>query len=100
MAELVAAGAPQLPPNYFYRITETGLTGLRVTIRRQRRFWSTEAPDAISYVLHEHHDDAQSAVVAACRRAYERWQCAAEVAAKYRATTAFVGDHDPKGGRE
>lgn len=96
MAELVAAGAPELPEGYFYRMEDTRLVGLRVEIRRRRRFGSVAMREAVSYVLHESDDDARTAVVSACTRAYERWQSAAGNAAKYRATTAYTGDHDPR----
>ncbi|MGW6855822.1 hypothetical protein [Streptomyces xanthophaeus] len=99
MAELVAAGAPELPLGHFYRIEDTNLVGLRVEIRRRRRwFGSVAMREAIAYVHHEIDDDARTAVVSACIRAHERWRSAAENAAKYRATTAYAGDHDPKGG--
>ncbi|WP_158943564.1 hypothetical protein [Streptomyces sp. NRRL S-378] len=98
MAELVAAGAPELPDGWFYRIKDTHLVGLRVDIRRRRRVGSTAVRGAYSYVFHSQHDDAQSAVVAACTRAHEKWQAEADDIARFRAVTAYIGDHDPRGG--
>ncbi|MEV4037706.1 hypothetical protein [Streptomyces umbrinus] len=98
MADLVAAGAPELPEGYFYRVRETSIDSLKVEIRQQRkRFGSRLIRE--TYVLHERYDTAPEAVVDACRRVHENWGLADAERAAYRAATAFLGDHDPKGGR-
>lgn len=101
MADLVRAGAPELPEGMFYRIEDTHVVGLRVDIRRRRRFGSAAVPGGDSYV---HHEDANcepgiGAVAQACARAYEKWQQSDSERARYLATTAYIGDHDPRGGR-
>jgi hypothetical protein len=95
MAQLIAAGAPELPEGYFYRVRGTAIKSLKVELRRARAVGSKLL--ASTYVLHEHHPTAESAIVGACQMAYDHWQERDEVAAKYRATTAFLGDHDPRG---
>ncbi|WP_157841218.1 hypothetical protein [Streptomyces sp. NTK 937] len=98
MAELVAAGAPELPEGYFYRVRETSISNLRVEIRHQKGRWrSTFVEDA--YVHHDPGESAEESIVGACTRVFERWQGAAAERAAYRATTKFLGDHDPRGGR-
>ena len=96
MAHLVAAGAPELPEGYFYRVRTTNIKSLKVEIRRARSVGSELLAD--TYVIHESHPTAEAAIVRACQLTYERWQERDEVAAKYRAMTAFIGDHDPRGG--
>ena len=95
MAQLIAAGAPELPEGYFYRVRNTAIKSLKVEIRRARAVGSELLAD--TYVIHENYPTAEAAIVRACQMAYEHWQERDEVAAKYRATTAFVGDHDPQG---
>lgn len=97
MAQLVAAGAPELPEGHFYRVCRVLAIGHKVEIREQRRFTSSFVAD--SYVLEEHHDDMTEAVVAACRRAHDKARRRMERRGKGAVLDAFVGDHDPKGGR-
>lgn len=97
MAQLVAAGAPELPEGYFYRVCRVLAVGHKVEIRERRTFTSYLAAD--SYVLEENHDDMTEAVVAACRRAHAKARWRVERQEKGAILDAFVGDHDPKGGR-
>ncbi|MEO3974394.1 hypothetical protein [Streptomyces sp. CAU 1734] len=97
MAELVAAGAPELPEGWFYRVCRTSIPGYRVEIRRQKWFRSVCVSDA--YVLEERYDDMTDAVVVACVRAHERIAEEAASVAKFEALAQLAGDHDPKGGR-
>ncbi|MGP3750868.1 hypothetical protein [Streptomyces sp. IBSNAI001] len=98
MADLVAAGAPELPEGYFYRVRETSISNLKVEIRRQKGRWRSALVDDY-YVLHSLEESAEESIVRACTKAFERWQGDAAERAAYRATTAFIGDHDPRGGR-
>lgn len=98
MAELVAAGAPELPEGWFYRIEDTGVVGLQVEIRQQRKRFSSRVLES-AFVLEYKFPDAQSAVIDACARAYERLQGRDEARARFDALLPFIGDHDPKGGR-
>jgi hypothetical protein len=98
MAELVAAGAPELPEGWFYRVADTHTVGLKVEIREQRkRFGSRELSSM--YVYEERHSDPLSAVVEACTRAYTLVQDQDIARARFDALLPFIGDHDPKGGR-
>jgi hypothetical protein len=98
MRELVDAGAPELPDGWFYRVADTRLIGLVVEIREQRKhFGSRELEHA--YVHERNHDDAESAIVDACNRAYARLQGQVEARARFCALLPFLGDHDPKGGK-
>lgn len=98
MAQLVAAGAPELPKGWFYRVKEAshGL-GYKVEIREQRRLKSRHVASA--YVIEERHTDMEKAVVAACLIAHHKVQERAQQREKYAALEQFRGDHDPKGGR-
>ncbi|NYE44227.1 hypothetical protein [Streptomyces fulvorobeus] len=98
MAQLVAAGAPELPEGYFYRVRETSISNLMVEIRQQRGRWRSKLVTE-RYVLHGLKETAEQSVVLACTRAFEQWQGAAAERAAYKAATPFVGDHDPRGGR-
>ncbi len=98
MVELVAAGAPELPVSYFYRVRETNIRSLKVEIRRQKGRWrSSHVADA--WVFHGQNDTAETDVVDACGRAFKSWQEQAGKRDSYRSATALLGDHDPKGGR-
>lgn len=99
MADLVAAGAPELPDGWFYRVKRAypSRLGFQVEIRQQHRVGSELMAD--TFVLEERCDDMTEAVVRACRRAHEKVQERADAGAKFAALDAFVGDHDPKGGR-
>jgi hypothetical protein len=98
MADLVAAGAPELPEGWFYRVKPAshGL-GYKVEIREQRR--GTSRHVASAYVIEERHDDMRAAVVDACRYAHRKVEERAQQRAKYAALEQLAGDHDPKGGR-
>lgn len=98
MADLVAAGAPELPEGWFYRVRETSISNLKVEIRRQKGRWRS-ALVADAYVLHDPEESTEESIVRACTRAFQRWQGAEADRAAYRATTAYLGDHDPRGGR-
>jgi hypothetical protein len=94
MADLVAAGAPELPEGYFYRVEPASLRGLiRVSVRKAKRFGSKSLGESV-VVVAEHADDL-TAVVFGCRHARRRWD-EAEQTTRVR---AYYGDHDPKGGR-
>ncbi|MFB8071102.1 hypothetical protein [Streptomyces californicus] len=98
MAELVAAGAPELPEGYFYRIRETSISNLMVEIRQQKGRWRSKLV-ADRYVIHSADESAEESVIRACTKAFERWQGAAAERAAYRSSLPFLGDHDPRGGR-
>lgn len=97
MAHLVAAGAPELPEGWFYRVRPTNIRSLKVEIREQRRFRSRLVAD--TWVLERPEESAEESIVKACARAFREWQEADAKRAAYLATTAYIGDHDPKGGR-
>jgi hypothetical protein len=97
MAQLVAAGAPELPAGYFYRVHTTSIRALKVEIRKQRRLRSRLVAD--TWVLERLDETAEESVVKACTRAFKEWQAEDATRAAYLATTAFIGDHDPKGGK-
>jgi hypothetical protein len=99
MAELVAAGGPELPDGWFYRVKRAypSRLGFKVEIREQGRFGSELLADA--FVLEEQHSDMMEAVVQACRHALKKVQERSEAGVKFAALEPFVGDHDPKGGR-
>ncbi|WDM16717.1 hypothetical protein J3S85_37765 [Streptomyces lavenduligriseus] len=98
MANLVAAGAPELPEGWFYRVRKEALDlGHKVEIREQRRFGSRLVAE--SYVLEERYDDVEEALIAACHRAHTNVQERALIAVKAAELKRFLGDHDPKGGR-
>jgi hypothetical protein len=97
MAELVAAGAPELPEGYFYRVNGSTLFP-RVHIRRSLKIGSVRVRDAESYVLPGMESDARSAVAAACTRAHENWTTRDADRARRLAVQAYAGDHDPRGG--
>lgn len=98
MADLVAAGAPELPEGWFYRVTTDRIGWPEVQIREPRkRFGSRSVSYAV--VRTEEHTEGKSAVVAACVKAWERLEMGNEHQRKMRAVLALDGDHDPKGGR-
>ncbi|OSC76501.1 hypothetical protein B5180_01725 [Streptomyces sp. BF-3] len=93
MAELVAAGAPELPEGYFYRVAPSGLRGaVRVQVRRQRLIGSVEIERSV--VIVAEHADALSAVVFGCRNASARMALHGDTRVE-----SLYGDHDPRGGR-
>ncbi|MGV9546831.1 hypothetical protein [Streptomyces ardesiacus] len=97
MADLVAAGAPELPEGWFYRVRYVATVGYKVEVREQRRLTSREVADA--WVHENRFDDMAEAVISACRVAYGRAENRASLRSKYAALAKFEGDHDPKGGR-
>ncbi|WP_030997532.1 hypothetical protein [Streptomyces sp. NRRL F-5630] len=97
MADLVAAGAPELPEGYFYRVRQTLHVGYKVEIREQRRFMSRLVAD--TFVFEERHSNMESAVVKACRYAAATMRERALRESKAATLRALAGDHDPKGGR-
>lgn len=97
MADLVAAGAPELPEGWFYRVRESLHVGYKLEIREQHRFGSRLVVE--TYVLEERHDDMVAAVVAACCGAYRTVEERAATREKFAALAQLAGDHDPKGGR-
>ncbi|GGX26790.1 hypothetical protein [Streptomyces chryseus] len=96
MAELVAAGAPELPDGWFYRVAYDRV-GLKVKIRERRTFGSRS--HAYAWVYEEDHDDALSAIVDACRRVHARMTDELERREKAQAAGQFIGDHDPRRSR-
>ncbi|MBT2412663.1 hypothetical protein J7I94_19205 [Streptomyces sp. ISL-12] len=97
MADLVAAGAPELPEGWFYRVMREYGAGYKVEIREQGRVFSREV--AYAWVQEGHFDDMTEAVVHACRMAAGRAGDRAELRRKFAALARYEGDHDPKGGR-
>lgn len=98
MADLVAAGAPELAGSYFYRVRETSIDYLKVEIRRQRGRWRSSYV-AHAWVYHGRDVTAEEAVVDACIRAYMSWQECVGERTRLQAAAEFIGDHDPKGGK-
>lgn len=98
MAELVAAGAPELPEGYFYRVRKTNIRSLKVEIRHQRGRWRSSRVDD-AWVFHGQNDTAEEDVVDACVRAIKSWHEQAGDRMRYQAALTLRGDHDPKGGR-
>jgi hypothetical protein len=93
MAELVAAGAPELPEGWFYRVSPSGLPGMiRVEVRRARLIGSAEVTRSV-VLPHEHMTD-MAAVVFGCRNAEARMILRSRAGIEN-----YYGDHDPKGGR-
>lgn len=87
--DLVAAGAPELPAGWFYRVQGTGLHGLlQVTVRRPRLFGSKELGHA-SVLVWEFPNELR-AIVCACTHAYRRAQ-AVQRAADAR---KYIGDYE------
>lgn len=98
MAQLVAAGAPELPEGWFYRVGPARLRGcIRVSIRRARLVGSTEEEWAVVTV--GRHADERAAVVSGCQTAYRWWSDREGDRAAVKRARAYYGDHDPKGGR-
>ncbi|MEV7250240.1 hypothetical protein [Streptomyces cyaneofuscatus] len=98
MAELVAAGAPELPEGHFYRVSSAMITGyVRVSIRRARLVGSVHVEAAV--VAMYRHSDELEAVVFGCRTAYQWWQEKEESTELAQRVQALYGDHDPRGGR-
>jgi hypothetical protein len=98
MAELVAAGAPELPEGWFYRVTADRFGWPEAQIRQPGRWFGSRT---ISYALvrTDRHDEGTTAVVAACIKAYTRLQEDDDHNRKMREALTLRGDHDPKGGK-
>ncbi|MFF1625586.1 hypothetical protein [Streptomyces sp. NPDC058272] len=96
MAQLVAAGAPELHGSYFYRVRESSIDSLLVEIRRQKGRWRSVAV-AEAWVYHEHDVTAEAAIVDACIRAFKVWKERVGHHVAYVAAVEYIGDHDPKG---
>ncbi|KPC89906.1 hypothetical protein ADL27_38485 [Streptomyces sp. NRRL F-6602] len=95
MADLVAAGAPELPEGWFYRVRPALLPGMvRVEIRRRRFVGSEEVERSVGRL--SQYPTALDAVVESCRYAHRRWREREEC---HLDASALYGDHDPKGGR-
>lgn len=98
MRELVEAGAPELPEEWFYRVEPAFFRGcIRVLIRRPRLFGSTEVERSV--VVVDEHADELAAVVYGCGRAHRRWQEREATRDARKQVASYCGDHDPKGGR-
>ncbi|MFF9525388.1 hypothetical protein ACF1DV_25915 [Streptomyces achromogenes] len=98
MADLVAAGAPELPEGWFYRVRADRFGWPEVQIREPRKRFGSRGHTYALVRVNEHPDEL-SAVVAACVKAVARMREDDEHRRRLRAAMEFVGDHDPKGGR-
>ncbi|MEU1200142.1 hypothetical protein ABZ446_28505 [Streptomyces sp. NPDC005813] len=97
MAQLVAAGAPELPAGWFYRVTSDGFIGLKVEVRERRKRFGSRVID-YAYVRSD-EPDGLTAIVASCRHAVKRIDEADEELRNRRDAAQYIGDHDPRGGR-
>jgi hypothetical protein len=97
MAQLVAAGAPELPEGYFYRVRPFMRSGLRVEIRRRQLVGSVAEEFGLTWPS-EHYDDGLRLIVNACCRVHRKWLDREADAGLLRDAKTFVGDHDPRGG--
>ncbi|MEU1074319.1 MULTISPECIES: hypothetical protein [unclassified Streptomyces] len=93
MAELVAAGAPELPDGWFYRVCSNGFC-LEVQIRERRKRFGSRLHET-AYVR-EDADDGLMAVVGACCLAMVLLEESATYRRRARSALQYVGDHDPK----
>ncbi|MEV0444034.1 hypothetical protein AB0I84_45285 [Streptomyces spectabilis] len=92
MADLVAAGAPELLPGWFYRVTPDGLGGLEVQVR-ERRKWVGSRRHATALVL-EGEPDGLKAIVRACRHAARLLEEELRHRSCLSAAGQYIGDHD------
>ncbi|MFB7479543.1 hypothetical protein ACFUEM_08665 [Streptomyces anulatus] len=97
MAELVAAGAPELPSGWFYRVQSDGMGFLEVEIRQHRKRFGSRLLS--SAYVREGEPNGRRAVAAACRAALREIDARGEHARRLRQASLFLGDHDPRGGR-
>lgn len=96
MAQLVAAGAPELPAGYFYRVRSNGFC-LEVQVReRRKRFGSRQHSYAL---VRSDEPDGLTAIAGACQHAVRRMEQEDAYWRSRRYAGQFIGDHDPKGGR-
>ncbi|MGW0468309.1 hypothetical protein ACWDX6_24040 [Streptomyces sp. NPDC003027] len=99
MAELVAAGAPELPDGMFYRVRPSYITeGLFVSVRRRNRFVGSEELGR-TVVYPSGFPSGLDAIVAACIRAVELWRQEEAARPIRKSAHDYTGDHDPKGVR-
>ncbi|MFF6928335.1 hypothetical protein [Streptomyces californicus] len=97
MADLVAAGAPELPSGWFYRVKSDGLGFLEVEIRQHRKRFGSRL--LASAYVREDEPNGRRAVGAACRAALRTIHAEGEHARRLRQASLLLGDHDPRGGR-
>jgi hypothetical protein len=97
MAELVAAGAPELPEGWFYRVRPFLRTGIQVEVRHRRWIGSTEVGTALDWPRSS--ETGQALVVRMCREAFRDAGLRGHDASRLRDAREFIGDHDPRGGR-
>lgn len=84
-------GAPELPRGFFYRIRRNS-AGPLVQIRRELPIGSVFV--ASSYILPEFHLDQKAAVVAACKRAHDKFDSRrSKVAAEADLLDHYRGDY-------
>jgi hypothetical protein len=98
MAELVAAGAPELPEGYFYRVRNDRFGWPEVQIRKVRKRFGSRGLTYALVRLNE-HETVEGAVVAACAKAVQRMDEDAQHWKRQRQASTYLGDHDPRGGR-
>ncbi|KUF18847.1 hypothetical protein [Streptomyces silvensis] len=95
MADLVVAGAPELPEGWFYRVVSDGFFGLKVEVRERRKRFGSRV---INYAyVRTDEPDGLTAVVASCRHAVKRIDEADREWRNRRDAAKYLGDHDPKG---
>lgn len=97
MSALVAAGAPELPEGWFYRVSSDGFVGLKVEVRERRKRFGSRAVD-YAYVRSD-EPDGLTAIVASCCHVVKRIDEADQDRRNRRNAAKFIGDHDPKGGK-
>lgn len=94
LADLVAAGAPELSDGWFYRVTEASFFGPTVEVRKR---WRIGSHCYMTTRVREHDfDTALEAVVDACNRACAALDREAEEHAWLAAVALYFGDHDPR----
>ncbi|MFB7919382.1 hypothetical protein [Streptomyces sp. NPDC056061] len=96
MAELVAAGAPELPEGWFYRVKDDGMGYLEVEVRERRKRFGSRL--LITALVREDEPNGRRAVAVACCRAVARIDEEREHARRLRQASQLIGDH-PRGGR-
>jgi hypothetical protein len=97
MAQLVEAGAPELPDGWFYRVVPDGFVGLKVEVRERRKRFGSRVVD-YAYVRSD-EPDGLTAIVASCCHAVKRIDEADQDRRNRRDASKYIGDHDPKGGK-
>ncbi len=101
---LVAAGAPELPEGYFYRITEHERFGgeYYVDIRKKKRFWSVSVLTwsvfhdgilvSISDIVNRGYSIDEAFALAA-QNAYGEWRATSYTYDEWKKYREFEGDH-------